>query len=211
MHLLAIVLAALAAAAAIPLVLGLAPALGRTRAACVVPLAAALGGVLVWASARIVTLGVALAIGLAVVAAVLAVQFVIDLAVHRLPREISYVGLVAFVLALPFTPTGSDRRWLGALVGLVLMTAITGALVVVTRGSLGIGDLHLSPLLGAVIGFFAPVLVAVAWAVTAFVGGIVVAIGLMTRRLERSQHVPYGPFMIIGACSAIVVGAMAAH
>lgn len=211
MHLLAILLAAFVAAAATPIVTGLAPAIGRLRTASVVPLAAALGAVLVWASSRIVTVRAPLAIALAVVAAVLAVQTVVDLAVHRLPREISYAGLLAFALALPFTETGATNRWFGALLGLAIMTAITAALVVVTRGSLGIGDLHLSPLLGALIGFFAPALIALAWVVTAFVGGVVVAIGLATRRLQRSQHVPYGPFMILGAIVAIVAGAMAAH
>lgn len=211
MPLFTIVLAAMLAGVSLPVVNGLAPTLGRWRSATVVPSAVVLAIALTWAMTRVLTLRAPMAIALGVVATALAVQTVIDLAVHRLPREISYAGLAAFALALPFTSTGPTHRWIGALIGLAIMTVVTSLLIVLSRGSLGIGDLHLSPLLGALIGFFAPALIAVAWVVTALSGGIVVAIGLATRRLDRSQHVPYGPYMILGSMVAILVGAAAVH
>ena len=211
MILLALGLSALVAAAALPIVSGLAPALGRWRAAGAVPLAAGMAWILDWSASRFVTVTVPFAIGLAVVAAVLAVQTVLDLATHRLPRQLSYAGLAAFLVVLPFSSTSVVDRWPGVLVGLVLMMAIIVLLLVITRGSLGMGDVHLAPLLGALVGFFSPALLAIAWLVTAVTGGVVVALGLVTRRLDRSQHIPYGPFMILGAFVASVVAAMSVH
>ena len=202
MFLLTLVVAAGLAAASPPIV-NLHGA-GRARAGVVVALAVPMGALLAWASAQVEPLGVPMAIGAAFVGVVLAVQTVIDVSVHRLPRRISHIGLAGFVVAVLLD--GGVDRLPGLVIGLVVMTAVTGALVVVTRGSLGIGDLHLSPLLGAVLGWIAPSLVGLAWVATALSGGIVVAAGLATRRVQRSDHIPYGPFMILGSLVAIVIG-----
>ena len=206
MNLLAIGVAGVLAAATLPLVEGLAPDLGRTRASAVIPMAVVIAGFLGWAVSQIAVVRFPSALALGVVASVLAWQSVIDLAVHRLPRELSYLGLAVLLIAVGFSG-GSDRLG-GVLIGLAAMTAVTGLLVVLTRGSLGVGDLHLAPLLGALVGWFSPPLVALAWGVTALSGAVVVIIGLAAGRLRRSDHIPYGPFMILGSLVAVLVGAI---
>ena len=47
------------------------------------------------------------------------------------------------------------------------------------------------------------------WIVTALSGGVVVAVGLAVGRLDRSDHVPYGPFMVFGSMVAVLIGAVA--
>jgi len=205
--LLAVCVAAALSAAALPIVESMAPSLGRARAALVSPLAGALAAVLVWSADRVEELGLPMAIGLGGVAVVLAVQVILDLSTHRLPRQISHLGLALFVVAA--VVGGDVARVPSALVGMLAMTAVTGLLVMVTRGSLGIGDLHLAPLLGALVGWFSPALIVPMWIVTALSGGVVVAVGLAAGRLDRSDHVPYGPFMVFGSMVAVLIGAVA--
>lgn len=208
MLLLAISLATVLAAAVLPVLRGLVAADRSALVWPVVPLSAIVAVMLQWSASELVTMSIMPTIGLAVVAVVLTAQFAIDLLTHRLPRELSYAGLVVFALTIPFAdaPTG---RLIGALVGALVMTAIALAIVAATRGSLGLGDVHFCPLLGALLGWFGfLVAVAFAWVATAFLGGVVVAIGLATRRLRRSDHVPYGPFLVLGtvlSCVAIAV------
>ena len=208
MHLLTILLAAVLAAVSFPVVRGLMPDAGRARPWSVVPLAAVFAVALGWSAARIVEIGVVMAVGLAVVAVVLAVQFVVDLVTHRLPRELSYAGLVVLALAFASSDAGSTRL-VHAGLGAVVMVAITLGLVLLTRGSLGMGDVHLSPLLGALTGWFGFLsAVAVAWVVTAVSGGAAVAAGLALGRLRRGQHIPYGPFLVVGALASCLLSAV---
>lgn len=165
--------------------------------------------VVLWVSAeRLLELRPLFVVGLASVAAVLATHVVIDLCVRRLLRELSYAGLAAFVVCAVFTDPMDASGPSGMVVGLVTMTAIAALLVMVSRGALGLGDLHLSPLLGALIGWFAPSAVLLAWMITAITGALVTTTGLATRRLSRGSMIPYGPFMVLGAVASVVVIAM---
>lgn len=208
MHLLTILLAAVLAAVAVPVVRGLMPEGGRARPWTVGLLAVPIAAILGWSAGRVADLSIPSAIGLALVAVALAVQFVVDLSTHRLPREVSYAGLVAFAVTVPFA--GADSvRLVHAVIGALVMTSITLGLVLLTRGSMGVGDVHLSPLLGALAGWFGFLAaIGVAWVVTAITGGVVVAAGLALGRLDRGTHVPYGPFLIVGALAACVVSAV---
>lgn len=144
------------------------------------------------------------ALAVSIVSAVLATQTVIDISVKRLPRVVSHSGAVAFFVLAAFVPRGSNSGVAGMIVGMLLMTAITGILVLLSRGALGIGDLHLAPLLGAIIGWFDPYAVFIAWVVAAVAGGAFVLIALATRRLERGSMVAYGPFLIFGTVVSVV-------
>lgn len=137
-----------------------------------------------------------------VVGVVLSGQVHIDLAVQRLPRQISHVGLVVVVGLLLASPAPSNGGPVGMLVGTVSMWVITAGLIAVSRHKLGRGDLHLSPLLGAVIGWFDPWGLLTAWLVTAVAGGAVAAVLLATGRVERDTVIPYGPFMVLGTVGA---------
>lgn len=136
------------------------------------------------------------------VGVVLSGQVHIDLAVQRLPRQISHVGLVVVVALLLASPAPSNGGPVGMLVGAVLMWVITAGLITVSRHKLGRGDLHLSPLLGAVIGWFDPWGLLTAWLVTAVAGGAVAAVLLATGQVERDTVIPYGPFMVLGTVGA---------
>lgn len=146
------------------------------------------------------------AIAWGVFAAVVILQVVIDLRTRTLPRRLSHAGL-AVVLALMLVG-GSPVDVMHMALGALLMTGITGVLVMISKGSLGIGDLHFSPLLGAAIGWYAPSLVILAW-VVASVSAAVVVIGLLaTGRITMRTRIPYGPFLALGTTTAICIGAV---
>lgn len=175
-----------------------------------IPGAALITALLAVSAERVLTLRTPFVVGLAGVAAVLATQVIIDLGVRRLPRELSYGGLVVFVVCALITEPMDAAGPSGLLVGLIAMSAIAALLVVVSRGALGLGDLHLSPLLGALVGWFAPGAVLLAWMITAVTGALVTTAGLATKRLSRGSMIPYGPFMVLGAVASVVVIAVRA-
>lgn len=128
----------------------------------------------------------------------------IDIAVHRLPRQISYVALVLIATLLI---TGSASRSTDSadlLVGTILMFIVIGTLRIVSRGSLGNGDLHLAPLLGALIGWFDPSRVLTACVVMSFSAAIFVGALMIGHRRIGSDHIAYGPFMLLGTAVAII-------
>ena len=144
----------------------------------------------------------ALAVG--IVSAVLATQMVIDICVKRLPRVLSYSGAITFFLIVAFVPRGSNSGIAGMIAGMLLMTAITGIFVLLSRGALGIGDLHLAPLLGVIMGWFDPLGVLIAWMAAALAGGVFVLIAMAMRRVERGSTIAYGPFLMIGTVVAVL-------
>jgi leader peptidase (prepilin peptidase)/N-methyltransferase len=141
------------------------------------------------------------------VGGVLAVLLAIDVDVQLLPREVSLPAFVVAVVFLSIVEGPADiGRW-GPLVGALVMTAITWALRLVSRGSLGMGDVLVSPLLGSVLGWFDPWAVVAAWVVAALAGGVGAAISLI--RVEpRQSLVAYGPFLILGTAAALVMAAI---
>ncbi len=147
-----------------------------------------------------------LAVAWGVFAAVMVAQVVIDLRTRTLPRRLSHAGLA--IVALLMVLGGSSGDGTQLVLGALLMTAITGVLVLISRGSLGVGDLHFSPLLGAAIGWFAPSLVVVAWIVASSSAAVIVIMLLSMGRITRQTRIPYGPFLAFGTTAAICVGAV---
>lgn len=134
--------------------------------------------------------------------------FVIDLDVHRLPNAIVYPLYPVTVVGLAFAGLVSGAwAWPGALAGAAIWTATTGALHVLTRGrGMGLGDVKLSPVLGAIVGWMG-VGASASGLLAAFVIGGVVAAGLMASgRARRGTAVAFGPFLIVGAAIGLLWG-----
>lgn len=136
-----------------------------------------------------------------VVAGVIGPLLATDIHARRLPLGLSIVGslISLVVLVIIEGPAGRVAPLLGALG----MTTITYLLRLVTRRSLGLGDVFLSPLLGAILGWFDPAAVLVAWVFASVFGAVVALLGL-TRGKSRDSVMPYGPALIIGTALALV-------
>ena len=128
----------------------------------------------------------------------------IDLAVHRLPRQISYVSLSLIGAFLVVGSASRSTQSADLVSGMALMFIVIGTLQFVSHGSLGKGDLHMAPLLGVLIGWFDPYRVFVACVVMAASAGIVAGGLMISRHRQSSEYIAYGPFMLFGTAVAIV-------
>ena len=155
------------------------------------------GGVLVYGLSPL--LFVRLAFGCALI-----VLFMIDLQHQILPNAITLPGIVAGFLASLFLPPG----WLSSLIGIVAGGGILWALAEAyyrLRGieGLGMGDVKMLAMIGAVLGWPLMLLTLV---VASFAGSLV-GVGLMAfGRGGMQAALPFGTFLALGALFAAVVG-----
>jgi len=143
-----------------------------------------------------------------VLMSVLLAQTWIDLKTKRLPREITYTGIVLGVIALTVAAIVLDepeRIWMMAL-GAAIALATMWVIYAVSRGGMGDGDVRLAPLLGMYLGWLNPGIV-LPGLFFGFLAGAVVGVAMMALdRAGRRTAVPFGPFLALGTVVAIFVG-----
>jgi leader peptidase (prepilin peptidase) / N-methyltransferase len=133
----------------------------------------------------------------------------IDARQHRLPDRItlpSYpVAAVLLGLAALFVPAGAPHL-LHAAVGLAVAVAFPAVLLLVSPGGLGLGDVKLSGLCGAYLGWLGltPFLTGMlaAWLMAGLAGLALMLAGRATRRSE----IPFGPFLVAGTLAVVLAG-----
>lgn len=132
----------------------------------------------------------------------------VDLERFIVPNRIVYpaLGLIAPLLVVAAAVEGEwgslGRAAVGGAVGFGALFAIH---LVSPRG-MGFGDVRLAGLLGVVVGWLgvAHVLLAL---FLGFLSGSLVSVGLVATRLRtRKDRVPFGPFLVLGAVLAILLG-----
>lgn len=133
---------------------------------------------------------------------------VIDVDVHRLPNAIvlpSY-PILAVLLAVAAALSGDWGALARAGIGAAALLAFYLLLVLVYPAGMGWGDVKLSGLLGAVLGYLGWGAVLIG-AFAGFALGAVGAVVLMALgRGNRRTALPFGPFMILGAAVGIAAG-----
>lgn len=129
----------------------------------------------------------------------------IDLSVMRLPNAIVYPTYVAVgvLLTIASLVEGSVQPALRAAVGAAALFAGFLALALIKPGGMGLGDVKLAGIIGAVLGFLSyPALLVGTFA--AFVLGSVIGLVVIAARRSQDGHlVPFGPAMIAGALVAL--------
>jgi leader peptidase (prepilin peptidase)/N-methyltransferase len=132
----------------------------------------------------------------------------IDLDCKRLPDALTLPSYPVAVALLGIAAVlGSDSGdWVRALLGGALMFAVYFALCFAYPAGMGFGDVKLAGVLGlytAWIGWGA-------WAVGLFLGfflgGVFGVVLILAKRGGRKTAVPFGPFMLLGALLAVLVG-----
>lgn len=144
----------------------------------------------------------------AVLATALTALSAIDIAHHRLPREISYTALAisAPLLAAGAVDAGDAWRLLDMALLTIAATATMGALHVISRRGLGDGDVRLTPLLAAHLGWFGGETVAIGLLAGFVLGALAGIAGLLAGRFRRDSEVPFGPFLAAGALLTVLAG-----
>jgi leader peptidase (prepilin peptidase)/N-methyltransferase len=92
------------------------------------------------------------------------------------------------------------------LLGAAIALAFMGLVYIGSRGGMGDGDVRLSPLLGAYLGWLNPGIVAVGLFIGFFVGAVVGVAMMATGRAGRKTAVPFGPFLALGTIVAVFAG-----
>ena len=127
----------------------------------------------------------------------------IDARTHRLPNALVLPCYPIVVIGLAVLTWLGQPEWLGALLGALAWTLPTGLLWLLGgRSGMGPGDVKLAAPLGATLGLLAPS-IALLGVALAFAAGGLVALARMVRG-GRGVRVPFGPWMIVGWCTALV-------
>jgi leader peptidase (prepilin peptidase)/N-methyltransferase len=86
------------------------------------------------------------------------------------------------------------------------MWGVLRLLLALSRGGLGNGDVALAPFLGWFLGAVSVAHVFVAVVMSFVIAGFVVGVALALRRVRRSTHVPFGPFLAAASLITIFAG-----
>ncbi|MDO9377441.1 MAG: prepilin peptidase [Nocardioidaceae bacterium] len=132
----------------------------------------------------------------------------IDLDVMRLPNVIVYptlaLVLAGFVAATAFT--GEVEALLRAVVAGTVLGALFLALAVAKPGGMGLGDVKLAVVIGAVLGYVSYPVVVVGLFAAFLLGTLAGAVLIVARRAGRRSLLPFGPALVVGALVAFFVG-----
>lgn len=130
----------------------------------------------------------------------------IDLRWRVVPNRLVLPAVLAIaaLAALTGLVDGDASRILGCVAGGAGMFALYLALALIAPQAMGMGDVKLAALIGAVLGM-------VAWpawwmgVLAGFLAGAIFGIaGLAARRVSRHSRLPYAPAMLVGAWVGIV-------
>ena len=125
---------------------------------------------------------------------------IVDFKSHRLPNQL--VGWFTATQILIMGITGwmaSDFDRFGTALGIAGVTTIVYLLLyLVSRGSLGMGDVKFAFPLGLCVGWYSANQWLVAIFVSFLIAGLVAVIGLVTKRMTRKSRLAFGPYMFIG-------------
>ena len=90
-----------------------------------------------------------------------------------------------------------------AILGATAAVAFLGALALVIRGGLAVGDLYLVAPIGLMLGW--PGIFTALFAAAFLAAGTSLVL-LASRRVGMRSYIPFGPFLVAGAVIALVIG-----
>lgn len=122
-----------------------------------------------------------------------------DLEQRRLPHLLLDPLIVLGAVFIPFNPAVEP---INALIGAAAAVAFLGAIGLVVRGGLALGDLYLVAPIGSMLGWPA---VFTALFAAAFMAAAASLLLLATRRVGMRSYIPFGPFLVLGAVVAMIV------
>jgi leader peptidase (prepilin peptidase)/N-methyltransferase len=126
----------------------------------------------------------------------------IDLEHQIIPDWITLPGIVVGFLT---SFLGTRVSWLDSLLGILVGGAILFVVIMLSGGGMGGGDMKLSAMIGAFLGYKLALLTLF---LAVILGGFV-ALGLLSTGIRRRKDpIPFGPFLAIAATVAILWGEM---
>ncbi|WP_367539259.1 A24 family peptidase [Streptomyces globisporus] len=147
-------------------------------------------------------------LALAPVAVLLAV---VDRRVHRLPDPLTLPLAAAAVLLLGGAALlpGHAGSWTSGLLGGLALGGFYLLLFLINPNGMGFGDVKLALALGVALGWYGWTVLLVG-GFAGFLFGAAYGLALvLLRRAGRRTGIPFGPFMIAGALTGVLLGALA--
>jgi leader peptidase (prepilin peptidase) / N-methyltransferase len=132
----------------------------------------------------------------------------IDLETYLLPNRIVYPLTVAMLVLLPLgllADGDTDAIGRGLLAGVIAFAAFFVVHLISPRG-MGFGDVKLSFTLGFALGCVGWGEMILGLFLGFFYGAIIGLVILAVSKRGRGQAVPFGPFLVAGAVTALLVG-----
>lgn len=132
----------------------------------------------------------------------------IDLDTMRLPDALTLpsYGVIALLLSIAAWQQGNSHALIRAGVGALLLGGFYFVVWFAYPAGMGFGDVKLAPTLGACLGWLGYGVVAVG-GFLGFLFGAVVGLGVIGLTAGgRKTKIPFGPFMIAGALTAVFFG-----
>ena len=134
-----------------------------------------------------------------------------DLAVQRLPDPLTgaaYAGTAVLLLAAAAVG-GTWSALVRALLGGLALVGFYLLLMVISPSGMSLGDVKLAASLGTLLAWFGWRLLLAGGFAGFLLGGVFAGALLVSRRADRKQPIPFGPFMIAGAILAVVAAPLA--
>jgi leader peptidase (prepilin peptidase) / N-methyltransferase len=124
----------------------------------------------------------------------------IDLRHQIIPDVITLPGI-----AVGFVASVAPGRvsWLDSLIGIAIGGGIFLVIILASRGGMGGGDMKLGAMLGAFLGWQLGLLALLLGILS---GGAVAVALLLLGRKGRKEAIPFGPFLALGGCMALLWG-----
>ncbi|WP_329365399.1 A24 family peptidase [Streptomyces sp. NBC_00669] len=131
----------------------------------------------------------------------------VDLAVFRLPDVLTLpaLGLTALLLGGAALLPSHHGSWTRALIAAVVLGVLYAVLFFVNPAGMGFGDVKLAPTLGLVLGWYGWGAVITGTFAGFLLGAVVGLVLIATRRATRKTAMPFGPFMLAGALTALLL------
>ncbi|HEX6256862.1 MAG TPA: prepilin peptidase [Euzebyales bacterium] len=138
----------------------------------------------------------------------LLVVAVIDLHTRRIPNRLTYpltpllFVLLATAAVLEGTPWVAVRSALAGLAAFVLLLV----LALVNPRGMGMGDVKLAGFIGLGLGYLGWAHLWLGLFLGFFGGGVIAGLLLALRLRTRKDHIPFGPWLALGALASLLVG-----
>ena len=125
---------------------------------------------------------------------------IIDFKSHRLPNQlVGWFTATQILIMVVISWMASDFARLLTALGVAAATMISYVLLyLVSRGSLGMGDVKFAFPLGLCVGWYSANQWLVAIFISFLLAGLVSVIGLVTKRITRKSRLAFGPYMFFG-------------
>lgn len=139
---------------------------------------------------------------------VLAILFVYDLKWYLLPNKLNFaligLGMLASLITI-VAATDTMAAIISVIISVAVLSGIYAVLWLISKGAwIGFGDVKLGLGLALLLADWRSALIALFMA--NLIGCIAVIPGLVTKKISRSSHVPFGPLLIAGTFIAMLWG-----